>query len=403
MTKGALSDITVLEYASFISGPYCTKMMADQGASIIKIEEPGTGDSSRRFGPFPHNTPDPEASGLFLYLNTNKSSITLNLNSETGLNLFKELVKRCDIFVENHHPRTIKALGIDYPRLKKVNPALIYTSITPFGLTGPHEDFQGNNLISFNMGGMASFTPDWVDDREKMPPLQPGGHQADFAAGLAGALASLGALYGRENHGKGCLVDVSEQEAVAFALARSTAFYTYVGVRHDRKKEARSMESPVPCKDGYVEFHCVEDAHWQAFRQVIGNPKWSASPLFKTYATRCKNWKRLEEKLIQWTMQHTKQEIYHLMQSKRVAFGPMNTAEDVLRSPHINHRNYFIEIEHPRAGKLTHPGAPFKLTATPHQPRNPAPLLGQHNEKIYGEMLGISKKEINRLKKEGIL
>lgn len=403
MDKAPLSGFVVFEYADFISGPSCTRLMANVGATVIKIEEPGIGDSSRHYGPFPQNIPDPEASGLFLYLNTNKSGITLDLHTSTGRDLFERLVKRCDVFVHNHHPADIRRLGLSYTRLRKINPGLVYTSITCFGLSGPNRNLKGNNLIAWNMGGMASFTPDWVEDHEKMPPLQSGGHQADFAAGLAGALATLGALYGRQASGKGCLIDISEQEAVTFALARSTAFYTYEGVRQDRKKPKRSMESPIPCKDGYVETHCVEDAHWLALRRVIGDPEWAASPKFATYVDRCNNWKELEENISEWTMKHTKQEIYHMMQAQRVAFGPVNIARDIIESAHMSHRGYFMEVDHPRLGKLKIPGLPFKMSESPSSPTHPAPRLGEHNYPVYSEMLGISARELVTLKKDGII
>ncbi|MDP2719543.1 MAG: CoA transferase [Dehalococcoidia bacterium] len=403
MSPSALSGIKVIEYADFISGPFCGKLLADMGATVIKVETPGSGDSSRRSGPFAGNKPDPEASGLFLYLNTNKSGITLDLEAPGGLSLFKDLVKPCDIFITNHHPGAARKLGIHYAGLKKANPFLVYASVTPFGLTGPQKNYHGNNFIAFNTGGMASFTPDWVEDHGSCPPLQAGGYQADYAAGIVAATAALGALYGRYASGKGCMVDVSEQEAVAFALARSVSFYTYEGIRQDRQKIERSMESPVPCKDGYVELHIVEDNHWQAFREVIGNPEWTEDPLFKNYAGRCHNWNLMEENLTRWTMQHTRQEIYHLMQSRRVAFGPVNKAEDVLRSEHIKQRGCFKETNHPRAGKLTLPGVPFKMSAAPNNTPAPAPLLGQHNRQVYGGMLGLSREEIAGLGKKGII
>lgn len=374
--------------------------MAGLGATVIKVEEPGGGDPARRYGPFPWNNPGAEASGLFLYLNASKSGITLNLHTERGLAVFKELVRRSDVFVVNHPRRMVGRLGIGYRSLRKINPALVYVSITPFGSSGPARHRKGNNLIAFHSGGMASFTPDWVEDRETMPPLQAGGHQADFAAGIVGAMAALGALYGR-TAGRGCLVDISEQEVVAFALARSIAFYSYEGIRQDRKKQSRTMEGPVPCRDGYVEFHVVEDSHWQAFREVIGNPGWSARPEFQTYVDRCRNWKALERNLVGWTVQHTRQEIYHLMQAHRVAFGPVNTAVDVLQSPQTAARGYFTDIEHTVAGKLKYPGPPFKLSGAP--PSRPAPLLGQHNREVYEGMLGMPAEELADLQRAGIV
>ncbi len=195
MVQGALYDLKILEYAQFISGPYCAKLMADLGAEVIKVEAPGLGDRARRYGPFPQDIPHPEKSGLFIYLNSNKKGITLDLHTTTGMKIFKELVRWADILVENNPPQFMKRLRLNYETLKEVNPRLIMISITPFGLTGPYRDYKTTELITFHMSGLGYETPGSVDDPEKEPPLKAAGHQASFLGGTMGALLTLFALH----------------------------------------------------------------------------------------------------------------------------------------------------------------------------------------------------------------
>ena len=224
---GALSDLRVVEYAHFISGPYCTKRLADLGAEVIKVEDPGGGDVARRTGPFLCDVPGPHRSGLFLYLNTNKLGVTLNIRSPAGLNLLKKLLAEADVFVENNPPAVARDLGIDYDSLKEINPRLVVTSITSFGQDGPYCAYNANDLISAHFGGVSYITPGRVSDTAKFPPLRPGGRQIDYIAGSTGALATMFAVFARRLSGKGQHVDVSEQEAIASFIRMEIAFYTH--------------------------------------------------------------------------------------------------------------------------------------------------------------------------------
>ncbi len=401
MNYGALSDLKVIEYAHLVSGPFCAKLMADLGAEVIKVEDPKLADEARRKGPFLDSVPHSETSGLFLYLNTNKLGITLNLKSATGRKIFKELIERADILVENNPPSLMHELDLDYETLQKINPQLIVTSITPFGQTGPYRDYKSCDLVSFHIGGMGWVTPDWVKNPTLEPPLKGGGRQADFMTGITAALATMSAIFARQSSKPGQHIDLSEQESVVYALSRSIAMHFSEKLDY-RRARTPTMERPIACKDGYVELHVVEDAHWQAFKKIVRLEE-LASDRFKDYYARCQNWDDLESLLLQWTMEHTKEEIYHTMQAQHIAAAPVNTARDLLASRHFAERDYFVEVDHPEAGKITYPGTPCTLSQTPQQVNCPAPLLGQHNEEVLCRRLGYTPRELLKMREAGIV
>ena len=219
---GALSGLKVVEYASFVSGPYCARLLADAGAQVIKVEPP-EGDEARRRGPFPDDTSDPNRSGLFMYLNINKKGVTLDLSRPEARDVFLDLLKDADVLVENNPPLIMREQGLDFPTLHALYPGLIVVSLTHFGQTGPYRDYRGDDLVATNMGGLAYSTPglpDHVEDPMKEPPLKPATYLSDFVAGLVGAVATFLALFSRTRGGAGRQVDVSQQEAIASMMLR---------------------------------------------------------------------------------------------------------------------------------------------------------------------------------------
>lgn len=403
MVEGALSDLKIVEYADFISGPFCAKLMADLGAEVIKVEPP-SGDKARRSGPFPSDVPHPERSGLFLYLNTNKLGITLNLKSTTGTKIFKELIKQADILIENYPPSVMKELGLSYETLAQVNPRLVLTSIAPFGQSGPYRDYKATNLVSMHMGGIGYYTPGAVDDLEAEPPLKGGGHQAHFIAGLMAALLSLSGIFMRTATGLGQHIDLSEHEAVAFNILRDMAGYTYEKVVPSRlKSQVRAFGNFLPCKDGYVQLYSTDDRQWRGFVEAMGNPAWAEDERYRDPASRTANWDSLEPRIIEWASQRSKEEIYQTVQPKHAACAPVNTIAEVLRSRQLASRAFFIEIDHPDTGKLKYPGAPCKFSQTPFQIARPAPRLGQHNEEVLSQRLGYTHQELVRMKESGVI
>ena len=404
MTEQTLSDVKVVEWGSFISAPYCTKLMADMGAEVIKIETPGIGDDSRNYGPFFNDVPDSEASGLFLYLNTNKLGVTLDLSQQTGREMLLKLLKDADILVTNHTPRFMKKLKLDFNSLKKVNPNLIMTTITPYGLTGPYKDWKAYDLNICALGGITNAigTP----DREPItPPLSQGGYQS----GLISAIATLMALFARDMTGKGLQIDIGEVECWAtFHIGVAAQSFLEEG-RVRRRSGNRALHRPFPdeviaCKDGSISIDLPQKRQWQRFLDLIGNPEWANDPIFedrlKTADEYCD---QADEYLKQWTMQHTKAEIFRMCQEKKVPCAPIRTMEEVVNDEHLKGRGYFVDIKHPKTGSLKYPGVGYKLSKTPFTARRPAPLLGEHNEEIYCRRLGLSKEELVALRRAEVI
>ncbi len=403
MGDKALEGVKVIEYGNLISAPFCAKILADLGAEVIKIEEPGIGDQARRMEPFFEDVSHPERSGLFLYLNINKLSITLNLKSATGVEIFRELIKDADIFVENNPPKMMEGLRLNYQSLKDINPQLIMTSITPFGQTGPYKDYKGSELIAFHMSGMAYVTPRLSKDTSQEP-LKVSAHLADFYTGLCGAAGTLNALYCRDAIGSGQQVDISELEALTPIIDIPIAVYS--GLKRISIRTSPMFGAPwhiVPCEDGYVHIAGIEERHWQRFVQLMGNPEWANEELFKNATSRGEHWDALKPLISNWTREHTKEEIYHQGQALGIPIGPVFTMEDMLKSKHLAARGFFTEIEHPETGKLRYPGVPYKLSETPCQVEHPAPLLGQHNEEVYCQRLNYTKYDLVKMKQAGVI
>ena len=279
-----LTGLRVVELGHFVAGPYCARLLADAGAQVVKVEGP-EGDESRRRGPFADGHRDPNASGLFLYLNTNKLGITLNVRSPEGVKVLDELLKEADILIENHRPAEVDELGLAYPALHQRHPRLIVTSISPFGQTGPYRDYLADDLIAVNMGGLAYATPglpDKVADPEREPPLRAATQIADYTAAIAGAAASMLALLAREWDGMGRHVDVSEQEAVASTVTADTATSSYLGLAKLRGAPNAGLmpNGYFPCKDGYVALTAITQEHWLSLVEVMGSPDWAENTLF---------------------------------------------------------------------------------------------------------------------------
>jgi CoA:oxalate CoA-transferase len=398
---GALDGLRVLELSEFISGPYCAKMLADLGAEVVKIEKPA-GDAARYHGPFPGDIPHPEKSGLFLFLNTNKLGITLNIESEQGWEIFRRLVGGADILIESHPPEVMARWGINYPGLKKLNPALIVTSITPFGQTGPFKNYKGSDLISSHTSSEAFGNPtEGVDDRDKYPPLRGPMHAADFMTGLTAAVCTMSAVMERLKSKTGRHVDISAQEALASVTRQELAFCLCEGLYPTRQWGRKRVGGFLyKCKDGYVNIWL--GPHWPKLVRMMGNPDWTRAELFQDQGTRAEYQQDCNKLIELWTQQYTMAEIDRLGMEYDVPLAPVRTVQGVVNDEQLAYRNFFIDIDHPIAGKFKYPGAPYKLSATPWEIKHPAPLLGEHNARVYGQ-LGYRKKEIDALKKEGVI
>jgi crotonobetainyl-CoA:carnitine CoA-transferase CaiB-like acyl-CoA transferase len=400
---GALNGLKVLEFSEFISGPYCAKMLADLGAEVIKIEKPGEGDSARHWGPFPGGQPHLEKSGLFLFLNTNKSSITLDVDSVKGRQVFRRLVEWADILIEDNRPHEMTRLGFNYVKLKKINPSLIMTSITPFGQTGPYKDFKGSDLINSHMSSEAFGNPaEGVNDLERYSPLRGPMHAADFMTGLTAAVCTMSAVFARQGNKTGRHIDISAQEALASVTRQELAFCLCEGLYPTRQMGRKRVGGFLyRCKDGYV---CIWiGPHWQKLVTMMGNPDWADVELFKNTALRSEHQDDCNKLIELWTQQYTMAEIDRLGMEFDVPLAPVRNVKELVNDEQLAFRNFFVETDHPTAGRFKYPGAPYKLSATPWEIKRHAPLLGEYNEEVYGRVLGYKEKDIEDMKKAGII
>lgn len=394
-----LADVKVLDLTHYIAGPYCTKMLADYGAEVIKIERPCGGDGARRLMPFYKDDPHPEKSGLFLYLNTNKKGVTLNLKSDRGKLIFKELVKDADILVENFSPGVMPSLGIEYGTLEKINPRLVMTSISNFGQTGPYRNFKATEIVLDGMGGWSAIVGQ--PDRE---PLKPGGNQAQFVSGLFGSIATVSAFYGQLNSGVGQHIDISIMDAVLYIQMNITVYYAYDKVAPKRigNRVAPFPSGILPCKDGYIGAVTVTAEKWPVLCEWMGMPELINDPRFKTADDRAMNIEELDAVMIPWLMEHTQEELFREGQRRNLPFGIPASAKMLVESEHLKARGYFVEVDHPMTGKIVYPGAQVKMGELPYR-LNRAPLLGEHNEEVYCGRLGLSKDDLVRLREQGVI
>ncbi len=409
MLEGALKDLKVVELSERVAGPFCTKVMADLGAEVIKLEKPGTGDVARTHGPFPGDDPHLEKSARFLYLNTNKLGMTLNLSAPAGRELFRKLVKDADVLVETQPPGFLDNLGIGYRNLHEWYPRLIVTSITPFGQTSPYKNYKAYNLNCFHMGIVGYKTPyNFVTDRENESPLKAGGEQADLLAGWTAATATMCAVFHRELTGQGQQVDIAEVEAVAHMVRPNFALYSHEppdGPNRSRflRRLKWGLAYVFPCRGGHVALLALTDQHWKSLKELMGHPEWAESELFDTMLQRFTHIDAIEAAVAEWLSEQDRDELARRGQELHIPVFPVRDMHEVITSEQYRERGFFVNIDHPVTGLLPFPGEPFKLSATPWHIRSPAPLLGEHNARVYGERLGLSAERLEQLRREGVI
>lgn len=401
MAGQPLSDIKVLDLTHHIAGPYCTKLLSDLGAEVIKIEKPGTGDPARRMGPFPNDEPHLEKSGLFLYLNTNKRSITLNLKSETGKKVFKELINGVDILVENFEPRVMPSLGFDSLSLEKINPKLVMTSISNFGQTGPYRDYRATEIVAYALGGLMYTCGNY--DRE---PVKHGLAMGQMLAGANAAASTLVALYCQREKGIGQHVDVSVMESVTQLCYVHELLYFYGGIASRRRINVGGKYGAFgdifPCEDGYF-VPIMVALEWDLLANFFNAADTLGKPEFASSASRIMHADEVDDALEALTRDRSKHELFHSGQEWRLPWALVQDAKDLVNCPQLQARDFFVQIDHPHTGKLTYPGVPYKLSEIPPPQMYPAPLLGEHNEEIYCKRLGYTKDDLVRLRARGVI
>ena len=402
MADQALSGVTVCDLTHHIAGPFCTKLMADNGAEVIKVERPGVGDPTRHVGPFFHDDPHPEKSGLFLHLNTNKRSVTLNLKSREGRRVLLRMVEHADILVESFSPRVMPSLGLSYDTLAQVNPRLVMVSVSNFGQTGPYRDYKSEEIVTYAMGGPMSAT-----GQPEREPIKLGGNVIQYHAGASAAVAAMTALWAAEETGRGDHVDVSMMRAQASSMDRRTTMlvtYQYTGEVSSRRPAGSAVGVGVrPVADGYVSM-TGDINRFRRLADMVGHPELVQDPRFQgANFSKPGRSEEFDELLIPWLLQFTKREAFRQLQESDIPSGPIYDVSDVLSDPHFSQRGAWETIDHPATGKLTYPGRPFLMGATPWRVRRPAPLLGEHNREVLCGLLGFSAEELSGLRRSGVV
>ncbi|MDG2335594.1 MAG: CoA transferase [Myxococcota bacterium] len=386
MSKGALDGIKVVELGESVSAPYCAKLFADYGADVVKVESGPAGDPSRSWGPFPGDEPDPEKSGLFHFLNTNKRSIDLDLETSAGREAFLDLVRSADVLIENMRPAWKRERELDWSELKALNPQLVMISITPFGQTGPYADWRAYDLNAYHLTGASNR----YCGRPGEMPLEHGTFAADFFGAVSAAAWGLAATLGRENVGGGQHVDVSCAEAIAAAFVggQNIGGFAQDGAFDKRTGVGMPLAAPasiVPCKDGHVWMLALEPGQWNGLREVMGDPEWMQLEMFQDMFSRGENADLIYPLVQEWSAEHTKMDIMDRCQAAGCPITAVFTVAEAAEHPHLKERGYIVELEHPRLGRYQTLGAPFKLSETPGGPERPAPLLGEHRDEILNE------------------
>ena len=385
-----LSDLRVIDLTHGIAGPYSTRLLADFGADVIKVERPGSGDYARRTGPFPGDVSHPEKSGLFLFLNTNKRGITLDLKSAEGVEALMELVKGADVLVESFKPGVMAGLGLDYGTLSKINPNMLMTSVSNFGQTGPYRDYGISELVLYAMGGRMNTSG--LPDRH---PLKLGGNHALYQAGNNAALATLFAWYAREYQGLGGQqVDMSIFETQMGSINGRTGAllqYQYTGDKGKRLGPIRGgyPGGVFPCADGYISVS-VGGVRWPRLCATLGRPD-LVDHYYGTDMGQLDLDAREEFEStiwLPWILERTVEEVVAEGQANEMLIAPILSLDQVVDShPQLAYRSYFVEIDHPVAGKFRYPGAPIFNNNRWWSIRRPAPLLGQHNQEVLEKEL----------------
>lgn len=406
MSKTALEGITVLDFTQFESGTVCTQMLAWLGANVIKLERPGTGEQGRGASA---DQKGADSYG-FIILNSNKKSVTVDVKKPEGRELVYKMIKKADVLVENFSPGVIERLGFDYETVRKLNPAMIYAQIKGFGTDGPYAKFPAFDPIGQAAGVVMSVT----GERDGVP-MHAGVNIADSGTGYHCAIAILAALYQRTVTGMGQRIEVAMQD-VMINFSRSTWVRHYMTGGKEAPRVGNEMPmAPVapcnvyPCKPGgpndYVFIYTSRvpsSPQWKRLLKVIGREDLMDDPRFETPESRYEHREEIDKIISEWTMQYTKQEAMEILGKADVPASAVMTTVDITNDEYLRRRGTMVEIDHPVRGKLVIPGNSIQMSASSLEVK-PAPLLGEHNEEIYKEFLGLSDQELEELKQAGVI
>jgi crotonobetainyl-CoA:carnitine CoA-transferase CaiB-like acyl-CoA transferase len=405
---GPLSHIRVLDLSRVLAGPWCGQNLADLGAEVIKVERPGTGDDSRAFGPpwlKDRSGKDTTESAYFASANRGKKSVTVNLGKPEGQKIVRELAAKCDVLLENYKFGDLARYGLGYEDLGKLNPALVYCSVTGFGQTGPYRDRPGYDFMIQGMGGIMSIT----GERDDLPgggPQRVGIPIADIMTGMYATIAVCAALARRERTGAGQHLDLALLDTQVAVLSNQAMNYLATGEVPRRLGNAHPNivpYQPFKTRDGDIILACGNDNQFGKFCEVADCRHLARDARFVTNAKRVENRSELVLLLAEIFRRRTTREWVEALEAAGVPNGPINNLEQVFEEPQVVARGVKIELQHPLAGRVPLVASPMRFSGTPLEHKTPPPTLGQHTDEILRGMLGMSDAEISRLRSEGVI
>ena len=396
-SKGALAGLKVLDLTRVLAGPFSTMMLADMGASVYKLEQPGIGDDSRGFGPFQNGE-----SVYYINLNRNKKGMTIDLKNPKGKAVFLEMVKNADVVIENYRPGVMEKLGLGYEDLAKTNPGIVSVAVSGFGHTGPYSNRPGYDIIAQAMSGLMS-TTGWPDSG----PTRSGTAIGDVLGGMSATIGMLAAIYHKIKTGEGQKVDIALVDSTVAALEIINMIYLSQGRLPERignRYESTYPYDSFVASDGDLVIGAANNKLWKLLLDQMGKSELAEDPRFKDIKDRIENHVEVKAIVQEWVGQNTVDEVVNGLLEKGVPVAPILNIAQVTSDPHIAEaREMFVRLDHPVAGKMRIAGSHLKLSKTKTEIKTPAPALGQDNEKGLEELLGLTAEQVKELLEEGAI
>jgi len=400
----ALEGLTIADFGWVWAAPHLGRLLADMGAKIIKIESQARMDSTRFLPPFlPDRPPGMNNSGYYSWLNRNKLAVTLNLKTARGVELAKEIIKISDAMMENYSVGVMKKFGLDYESVKQVNPDIVYVSLTSLGTNGPFKDYVMYGRPQVYMSGLAHITgyPDKAPSSTNVS-------WGDPVAANHGAFAMLSAIYHRSNTGRGQYIELSQWEGLIGLIPEAVMDYTLnkrVQVRQANRDEFMAPHNAYACRGElkWVTIAVASDEEWHCLCDAMGNPSWTDDEKFADGYSRWQHQEEMDQHIEAWTINYTPEQVTEMLQKKGVAAFSTLSNRGLVEDPHLNDRGFFEEWDHPEIGRQKYDGILWKMSKTPGRVSRPAPLVGEHNNYVFGELLGLSRDMIDRLVEEKVI
>ena len=401
-------ELPCVDSMPFLAASMAAKSFADFGAEVIKVEPPQSGAQERQLGPFRDDIADPETGGLHLFLNTNKFGVTLALEKSGARELLFALLEQTDVLLNPNLPALNDQIELGWRELTARFPKLIVVSLTSFGANSPYRDLRGGDLVATHMSGVGYETP-WnqVTELANEPPLKLAGRQSDYLAGYTAAAAAMVAIFDRKRNGAGQHIDVSQWLAMVSMVRPNLGGATHESPETGLYKKLSTRfkagaQWVYPSADGWVSFNAGTERFWRGWKAVMGSPEWMDAEIFATPAQRAAHVDVIEAAIHDWLTEVTRRKIRGA-QAQHVPCFPVHTVREVAENSQYQARGFFVDHDHPAAGKIRMPGAPCGFSRTPWRLRRGAPRLGEHNRAIFGKRLGIDDAELDRMAAEKII